>query len=156
MSVGGCRLTVDWAALLKHPTTKPELVAQKSTYMRNGRMVSITSSWMGPLRQVLCKISGEFRDHDSITVQCPHDGRADRGLRFQAGPPSWHWTRRGQLGWPLVYLCFCNRCETAMGQYSDREADSRELLSPATEGGASPLDQPVTGSASRFASEAGK
>ncbi|MEK0325287.1 MAG: hypothetical protein QQN63_06245, partial [Nitrosopumilus sp.] len=38
----------------------------------------------------------------------------------------------------------------AMPEQADtREAGSREVQSPATEGGASPLDQPVTGSASR-------
>ena len=40
----------------------------------------------------------------------------------------------------------------AMPEQADtREAGSREVQSPATEGGASPLDQPVTGSASRSA-----
>lgn len=94
---------------------------------------TVTSTWMGPIRQVLIRISREYRDHDSITVQCPHNGRADTGLRFQAGPPTWHWeNRRGELGWPVVHCCFCKRCSHAMHSY-----DLEDEL-PVTDG--KPLD----------------
>lgn len=60
--------------------------------------------------------------------------------------------REEMRGW-LLYKHLDGQWVTLREATDDdtREADSRELLSPATEGGASPLDQPVTGSASRSA-----
>jgi len=102
------RLEWEWGDLVDAPKV-----------MCDGVMQTITSTWMGPIRQVLCDISRAHRDHASINVSCPHDDSEFTGLKFQAGPPRDHWDNHGEPGWPVIHCCFCKRCTHAMSQYDD-------------------------------------